>query len=228
MSIVHHELAPSSGPLSLTVSSAVGRGAAVVIVPSAFGVAADLEVQMTELARDACMVVAFDPFVRTDRGAAPYGDFPRVKARLGALDRAQTYADLRSTIAWTREQTYDAPVIVLGVCFGGPFALVAAADGAVDGVVTWHGTRMESFVDRVAEMRCPMRFHFGDVDPVVPVEAVERVRRAFAGRNDVSVTVHAGATHGFSHPGSAASYNEVAERAAMQSLAAMAASFAKG
>ena len=108
--------------------------------------------------------------------------------------------------------------MLLGICFGGPYALLAAADGVVDGVVTWHGTRMEDYLARAAEMRCPMRLHFGSADPFVPQEAVETVRTAFGGRRDVRIIVHAGATHGFSHRAAARAYDVHAERAGMDSL----------
>lgn len=223
-SIGRHLLPVDAGELPLTVARSHGTGAAVVILPSAFGVAADLEEQMKELAADATLVVALDPFFRTDPGPVPYDDMPRVMARLQSLDRSRTYRDFVAAIDWAREEASGRPVVALGVCFGGPFALLAAADGAVDGVVTWHGTRMEQFLDRAAEMRCPMRLHFGAVDPVVPPPAVDAIRAAFAGRDEVRVFVHDGATHGFSHPSSARSYDERAERAGFGSLRELVAS----
>jgi carboxymethylenebutenolidase len=204
--------------LSLTVARSSGTGAAVVIMPSAFGVAPDLEAQMEELAAAASVVVAIDPFYRSDGGPAAYEDMARVMARLQALDREAAYRDLGAAIDWARAQTSGQPVVLLGICFGGPYALVAAADGAVDGVVTWHGTRMEHYLERAAQMRCPMRLHFGGADPFVPHASVELVRAAFNGRGDVRIHVHEGATHGFSHRAAARAYDASAERAGMDSL----------
>jgi carboxymethylenebutenolidase len=187
-------------------------------MPSAFGVAPDLEAQMEELAAEARVVVALDPFFRGDAGPVPYGDMARIKARLQVLDRERAQRDFRAALAWARRQEGVASVVALGICFGGPFAMLAAADGLADGVVTWHGTRMEDHLARAAEMRCPMRFHFGSVDPFVPMEAVARVRAAFTGHPDVQVVVHEGATHGFSHPQAPQAYHPRAERAGMESL----------
>jgi carboxymethylenebutenolidase len=206
------------GALPLTVVRAGGRGAAVVIVPSAFGVGPDLEAQMEETAADACAVVTLDPFFRDDAGRVAYEDRDRAMGRLQALDRARTSRDLAAAIAWVRAEEKGAPVVVLGICLGGPFALLAAADGLAQGVVTWHGTRMETALGRAAEIRCPLRLHFGAVDPFVPKEAVDAVRAAFAGRADVVVAVHEGATHGFSHRGSARAYDANAEQAALAAL----------
>lgn len=218
MAITHHLLPVEGGELPLTIARAGGAGAAVVIMPSAFGVAPDLQDQMDELAADASLVVTFDPFFREDPGVVPYSDMPRIMARLQGLDRERANRDLRAAIVWARDQADGRPVVLLGICLGGPFALLAAADGLVSGVVTWHGGRMEQYVDRAAEMRCPMRLHFGGADPFVSMQAVDAVRAAFAGRADVRVFVHEGATHGFSHPGSPQSYDPRAERAGMASL----------
>jgi carboxymethylenebutenolidase len=221
----HVEIPVEAGNLPLTVTRARGDGAAVVIMPSAFGVAPDLEAQMRELAETASAVVALDPFFRNDPGSIPYEDMGRVMARLQALDRAQSHRDLRAAIEWTRRELGAKRVVVLGICFGGPFALVAAADGIADAVVTWHGTRMEHHLERAAEMRCPMHFHFGAIDPFVSAEAVEVVRKTFSGREDVRIVVHDGATHGFSHRGSAHAYNQPAEEAGLESVRALVSSF---
>jgi carboxymethylenebutenolidase len=221
VTITRHDVPVEGGALPLTVARGGGTGAAVLIVPSAFGVGPDLEAQMDELAADARTVAAIDPFFRGDGGAVPYEDGARAMARLKALDRELTHRDLRAAIDRVRAEAPGAPIVVLGICFGGPFALQAAADGLAGGVVTWHGTRMEQALERAADMRCPMRLHFGAVDPFVPPEAVEKVRAAFAWSTDVVVTVHAGATHGFSHRGSARAYDATAERAALASLQAL-------
>jgi carboxymethylenebutenolidase len=218
MTISPHLLPVEGGNLPLTIARAGGRGAAVVIMPSAFGVAPDLEAQMDELAIDASFVVTLDPFFRSDPGAAAYDDMARVMARLQALDRERAGRDLRAAIDWARDQEGGKAIVMIGICFGGPYALLAAADGLAAGVVTWHGSRMENHLARAAEMRCPMRFHFGAADPFVPPAAVEAVRAAFAGRGDVQIAVHEGATHGFSHPAAPRAHDERAERAGMQSV----------
>ncbi len=218
MTIDHHRLPLEDGALPLTIARGSGRGAGLVIVPSAFGIGPDLETQMEELAADARLVVALDPFFRDDAGLVPYDDMARVMKRLNALDRARALDDLRAVIAWVRREAPGARVVYLGICFGGPFGLLVAADGAVDGVVTWHGSRMESYLERASEMRCPMRLHFGSADPVTPPEALEAIRGAFAARDDVRVVVHEGATHGFSQRSALRAYDADAERAGMASV----------
>lgn len=209
-------------PTSLSLTVIQGNkssGAAVLIVPSAFGVAADLVEQMQELAQAASIVCAIDPFADRDPGPAEYTDMPRVMARLQSLDREQFYGHLREVISWLRAQTTPSrPVVFVGVCFGGPFALLAAADHLVDAVVTWHGSRMDNFLDRASAMQCPMRLHFGAVDPFVTPVAVQAIRAALESHANVQFFVHEGATHGFSHRSAAKAYNAAAEQSAMASV----------
>jgi len=211
-------IATDDGDLPLTLVRGQPTGAAIVIVPSAFGVGSDLVEQMRELALDARLVATFDPFFRSSPGLVPYDDMPRVMARIRGSDPQRTLADLRALVAWARSEDPAAPVILVGICFGAVFAVLAAADGLADAVVTWHGSRLEQYVDRAASIRGPIHFHIGGVDPVMPPVAVEAVRQAFAGHPDARFFIHAGATHGFTHRGAEKAYDAAAERAAMDSV----------
>jgi carboxymethylenebutenolidase len=218
VAIEQHLLSVEQGELPLTIARGGGTGTAVVIVPSAFGIGADLEAQMQEIAEHAALVAAMDVFFREDAGPVPYEDRARAMARLQGMNRERVFRDLRATIDWTRAEAGGRKVVVLGICLGGPFALLAAAERLADGVVTWHGTRMEMFLERAAEMRCPMRHHFGAADPFSPPDAVAAVQNAFADRKDVAIVVHEGASHGFSQRALARAYDERAERAGMDAV----------
>ena len=217
MAVTAQTIPVEAGELPLTVARAEGRGAAIVIVPSVFGVARDLEQQMDELASDAGLVIAMDPFFREGGGPMPYDDLAPAMARLASFDLRRCYRDLCAAIEWARAQDGVSRVIALGICFGGGYVLRAAADGLIDGFVTWHGSRMESLVHRAADVKCPVRMHFGSADPIVPPPALDAIRSAFAGHRDVQMIVHEGVNHGFSHRTGRA-YDASAERAGMESL----------
>ena len=211
----HRTLANPIRTPVVVAAGTVEASSALVVMPAAFGIGADVAAQLQELAAHAAVVVAVDPFARDAPEPLPYTDTPAVMQRLQGLDRARASADFHAAIDLARTQ---APrVVALGVCFGGVFALSAAADGLVDAAVTWHGGRLETLMGRASEMRCPLRLHFGAVDPIVPPAAVDSIRAAFAGRDDVDVVVHAGATHGFTHR-SAVVFSAPAEAAAMQAV----------
>jgi len=207
------------GAIAVTVFRRTGApGPALVIAPSAFGITDDLVGQMATLAAGAGVVVAMDLFFRDHPGPIAYDDMGPVMQRLQALDKQQALADFRAVIAWARTQPEcNGRVLGLGICFGGPFVFLAASEGLLEAVATWHGTRLEDFLAGADAMRGPMALHFGDRDRVVPMAAVQKVRAAFEGRDDVAIAVHAGADHGFTHP-TAPTWNAEAAAAAMSSV----------
>lgn len=183
--------------------------AGVVVVPSIFGPAPDLLERLSEFG-DRALIAVPDPFWRTGGGVVPYDRHDAAIARLGGFDLRRCIEDLSAVVDWARVQG-NGRVLGLGICFGGPFVLRFAGRRVLDGVVTWHGSRMEQHLERAAEIVCPLRLHFGGADPITPPEAIEKIRGVFAGHPDVSIVVHPGADHGFSHAGRA--YDEKACRA---------------
>ena len=172
---------------------------AVVVVPSVFGPAPDLLERLAELG-DAALVCVPDPFWRTGEGALRYGDMEAVVARFAAFDIQRCRAEMGAVAAWARANG-NGRVIGVGICFGGPYVLRMASDGELDGVVTWHGSRMEQVLGRAGAITCPVRHHLGGVDAITPPEVVDALRAAFAAHPDVEIVVHDGADHGFSHDG---------------------------
>jgi carboxymethylenebutenolidase len=189
----------------------------LVVVPSIFGPASDLLQRISALA-DTALVVVPDPFWRAGGGAVPYADHAGAISRLKGFDRDQCFSEMRSVIDWTRERC-NGRVAGLGICFGGPVVLAAAAGGALDGVVAWHGSRMENYLEGAGAIAGPVCLHFGGADPVTPPEAIEKIREAFAGHTDASLIVHPGLEHGFSHDGS--SYDAGATQAALDDTRAL-------
>ena len=171
----------------------------LVVVPSIFGPAPDLLQRMAELANAAFVVVA-DPFWRVGGGVVPYHDPDAAFGRLEGFDLELCLSDMRAVIDWTRARC-NGQVAGLGICFGGPIVLVAAGEGKLEGVVTWHGSRMEAFLHRAKQIACPLRFHFGEADPITPPESIAQLRAAFAEHPDARFSVYPGLDHGFSHEG---------------------------
>ena len=187
------------------------RVPALVVVPSIFGPAPDLRKRLEELS-DAALIGVPDPFWRVGGGVIPYDDLEYARSRLAGFDPRRCVADMGAVVDWATTQS-NGRVVGLGICFGGPLVLRFAGEGRLAGVVTWHGSRMESHLERARETTCPLRLHFGSADPVTPPEAIEKIRSAFASNPDVSIVVHPGAVHGYSHDGPA--YDARAARAGL-------------
>jgi len=175
--------------------------AALVVVPSIFGPAPDLLERLSEFEERALIVVP-DPFWRTVGGVVPYDQHEAAIARLRGFELRRCIEDLSAVVDWARARA-GGRLVGLGICFGGPFVMRFAAERKLDGVVTWHGSRMEDHLERAARIVCPLRLHFGGADPITPPDVIEKIRSVFASHPDVSIVVHPGADHGFSHDGRA-------------------------
>ena len=88
-------------------------------------------------------------------------------------------------------------MIGLGICFGGPVVLDLAAAGSLAGLVTWHGSRMDQFLDCVQRISCPIRMQFGGADPMTPPETIAKLESACRGNPDARFVVHPGLDHGY-------------------------------
>ena len=201
----------------LTIAENPTSKIAVVIVPSAFGVADDLQEQMVELSREGATVISYDPFFGGDSGVTNYADMPRVMARLSSFDREKGYSDFCRVIDYATTQQHDS-IIAVGICFGGPFPLRAAAEKRVHAAIVWHGTRLDEYLLNPDQITCPVHLHFGAIDPFVPPTVIEKVTKALASTPEVTTLVHPNATHGFTHRSVPAAYNERAEKSALSSV----------
>ena len=60
-------------------------------------------------------------------------------------------------------------------------------------------------------MKCPVSFHFGELDPIVPMDEVDSIRAAYSGHSNAEIAVHPGADHSFSMPGNDGYHPEAAK-----------------
>lgn len=189
---------------------------AVVIVPSIYGIQSDLLAQAQELAEDDAWVAVMDPFHRERPGPWSYADPDGAIERMQKTDLDAVYDDFLKLVKHARKEG-NGKVVGVGICFGGPFCFRAAGEGKLDGVVTWHGSRLDAFAKEAAKANVPFRLHFGADDAVVPKATIDLVRSAFAKHSKTEIVVHPGASHGFSHR-DARAFDPVAERAGMDSV----------
>jgi carboxymethylenebutenolidase len=112
----------------------------------------------------------------------------------GMLDIEDLIKDLKS-----RPQC-NGKVGVLGFCFGGRYAHLATARLGVNAAAAFHGTMIGLHLDEVDKVTVPVSYSFGDQDPVVPMDEVAAIQKAFAGKKNADIRVFKGATHNFSMP----------------------------
>lgn len=178
-----------------------GEGAGVVIVSTISGVDSDMTYYADALAAEGFVASAPDMFWRdADPGPLVWNDDGRKRAfaRNDRYDLEQGMKDLADVIADLKKHPRcNGKVAVMGFCFGGPFALLAAARCGTDAGISFHGSHVEKHLDEVDKVRCPLSFHYGDRDQVAPMAAIERIEAAFNHLPDAKVYVYPGAGHGF-------------------------------
>ena len=94
----------------------------------------------------------------------------------------------------------------MGYCWGGALADLAACKCGLDAAVAYYGGRASAWLE--LKPKCPILYHFGELDPLIPPEVVGQIRD---GRSDGVFHVYPQAGHGFNcderddfHPESAA------------------------
>ena len=192
-----------------------GRAPAVVIMPSVFGVDGDVRRSCDDLAGLGFVAAAPDPFWRGDAGPMGRDEDGSRRARERALDRAplieQGVADLADVIAeLKRLPECNGRVAVVGLCYGGPYAILGPARLGCDAGIAFHGTVVENYLDDLAGVRVPLSLHWGDQDHACPPETLARIREATRDMADVDITIYPGVGHGYSAPSSEKSWNEEA------------------
>jgi carboxymethylenebutenolidase len=101
-------------------------------------------------------------------------DLPKRRAARDQVQTEQAMLDVAAAIA---EASKAGKVGIVGYCWGGSIAWLAAA--RLDGLscaVSYYGTGIVAAID--AQPRCPVLLHWGASDPGAPPEAVEKIEAA--------------------------------------------------
>lgn len=196
----------------------VRRAPSVAVIPAVYGLSRFARSRAEALARAGNFAMVMDPFHRV-APSGPIMDLQTALERARKVDFERTMKDLEAVIGvMKKHDRSDRRTFAVGICFGGRFAVCAAADGLVQGAASWHGGGLESVLDRAESIECPLSLQFGANDQVITLATVGRIRTALAGKDNVRIDVHPDAEHGFTEIGHR-SYDGSAERAATRDLA---------
>lgn len=112
------------------------------------------------------------------------------------FDAATRRIDLSAD--WLRGAAQGADKIaVLGFCFSGRLAFLAAARARIDAAISFYGVGLSHHLDEIGKIDCPVQLHYGMEDPHVPRAEIEAVAAASAGRRNIAVHLYPGAGHSF-------------------------------
>jgi carboxymethylenebutenolidase len=198
----------------LTGPSGPARAPGILLITAIFGVDQEMREVADAWANDGFLVSVPDIFWRQIPG--PTGDMNVAFERYGKFDPVQGMKDIEDLVRDLRSRPQcNGRVGILGFGFGGRYALLGAARLGINAAAAYHGTLMGQHLDEVAKITCPVSFHYGDSDPVVPMEEVRAIQTAFAGRPRADIQVYPGAGHNFAMPRKDG-YNAAAARASRE------------
>jgi carboxymethylenebutenolidase len=161
-------VAESSGPVR----------AAVVVLQEIFGVNSHIRSVADDFASQGFWAVAPALF---DRGEPnPELDYNSADAARGMQIATQIgldvpLKDVAAAIAYPVRLSPGIKVGVVGYCFGGTLAWLAATRLNPAAVVCYYGGRIAQFAAEIP--CCPVMMHFGSRDPHIPPSEIEKIRR---------------------------------------------------
>jgi carboxymethylenebutenolidase len=176
-----------------------GKGPGLVLFQEIFGVNRHILAVADQYALDGFVVLAPDVFWRkTPRIELGYSAEDVEKGRAAmAIPPAELLADIGTTVKALRARPeLTGKVGAFGYCMGGRLAFLAAATAGVDAASCFYGGGIHDNLDKAGAVTCPIQFHYGERDKVIPPAAVEKVKAAMAGKR-AEVFVYP-ADHGFS------------------------------
>jgi carboxymethylenebutenolidase len=185
--------------------------AGLVVVQEVFGVNPHIRSVADGYAQDGFLAVAPALFDRVERGvelAYEGADLQRAMSFIPRLDVEQALLDIAAALAFAATAT-GKKVGVVGYCYGGTLAWLAASRLHAAAAVGYYGGRIANYADE--KLTAPVMLHFGKQDTHILPEAVEKVHAAHP-----EVEIHwYDAGHGF-NCNARASFNQVAARQARE------------
>ena len=169
-----------------------GASASVVIVQEIFGVNAHIRSVVDRYASFGYRAIAPALFDRGERGVElGYDDTGKTRGMELVMPIAFDAATL--DVAAAVDHVSDTgPVAVIGYCFGGSVAWIAACDLPIAAAVGYYGGQIYAMRDRSPKV--PTLLHFGELDGGIPLDRVSAIAAAHP---EVPVLVYDGADHGF-------------------------------
>jgi carboxymethylenebutenolidase len=162
----------------------------VVVVQEIFGVTGHIKRVADQYAAKGYKVVAPAMFDRVERGVElAYTEIEKGREYMRQLQWEETLADVEAAV---KEVRGAGRVAVVGFCWGGTVAHVAASELELDAAVSYYGGGVAKMLDK--KPRCPIVYHFGDKDASIPLPDIEKIKQA---NPSSPLYVYAGAGHGF-------------------------------
>lgn len=173
---------------------------AIVVLQEVFGVNAHIRAVAESYAAQGYLALAPATFHRVKQGIElgytpdDVADGVALKAAVEALAPPGVMLDIQAAIDYAAKAGLTGKVGMVGYCWGGLLTWRAACLlSSLSAAVPYYGGGMTSATEIARTPACPVLAHFGNQDPLIPLDGVEAFKQAHA---DVDVRIYQ-ASHGF-------------------------------
>jgi len=145
----------------------------VIVLQEIFGVTNHIRRVTDQFAEAGYLAIAPALFDRIERGVdLDYTAVAEGRKYRAAAKPDQTVLDIEAAVNALRPV---GKIGVVGYCWGGGMAYLAACKLTIDAAVAYYGGPIHEHLD--LKPRCPVMYHFGAQDPLIPKETVSAVRK---------------------------------------------------
>jgi carboxymethylenebutenolidase len=151
------------------------RGA-IVVVQEIFGVNSHIRAVTDGYAAEGYVAIAPSMFDRVRRGIElgySAAEMQEGQGYVKQLSREQILADLSAAIAVVK---HAGRVGVVGYCWGGTMAYVAACELPIACAVAYYGGSITKELEK--KPKCPVMYHFGELDKHIPASDIAKIKAA--------------------------------------------------
>ncbi len=185
---------------------------AVVVIQEWWGLNDHIKDVASRFAREGYFAVAPDLYSRL--GHKVTADPNEAAQLMMSLQKRDGVADLKSTVEWVgqRKEVNGQKVGVIGFCMGGSYALLlACASDKVNAVAAFYGEVPDDA--ELAKLSCPVLYFWGDQDPWIKRQDVERLAAVLKKRSvPGEVKIYEGRQHAFFNDTRKDVYDEAAAK----------------
>ena len=150
--------------------------AGLVVVQEIFGVNAHMRSVADGYARDGFLAVAPALFDRYERGVElsyEGPDMQRAMSFVPKLNMDRAVEDVAAALVYARRES-GKPTGVIGYCWGGTVAWLAATRLGADAAVGYYGGNIARFAEETPQ--APVLLHFGEKDNHIPKDGVDHLQ----------------------------------------------------
>lgn len=192
-----------------------GHGPGVLVFQEIFGINDNIRGICDRLADQGYVALAPDMFWRLEprferNDESALGE---CMAMVQRLDFGTAVGDITAAFAHLRGMPEcTGKVGAIGFCLGGTLTYLCATASRVDGTgidaaVSYYGSGIQDMLGRAGDLTCPALFHYGDRDPYIPSDQIDRVEQTLGARPEVTVRRY-DAGHAFSNWDAPSMYDE--------------------